>query len=109
MQPPARAGVNEASEVSLHALVDTFSLPVGLWMISRAHTESSFGQLKQLLLEMACEYPVPIRNYVRRHAMETINMIQEQFSNLRSREGMKKWNKVRKLAEFINHHQQTIG
>lgn len=82
---------------------------IGLWEVGVAHAESGVGKVEQLLLEEACEDEVVIRDDVRRHAMEMINVVEEELHHMRSGEGMDQGHKVCELAKLLNDHHNAIG
>jgi hypothetical protein len=64
-KPFRGTGVYRAPEKSFKALVEAFSLAVGLGMVGRAHQKLGVCQTEHLLPPLACEHFVTIGDVIR--------------------------------------------
>lgn len=109
MAPSSRAGVGETPEKRLQALIHTLSLPVRLGVVRRAHAEFGAGILEELLPEVACEDRITIRDDGPREAVERIDAMHVQKSNLSSCVRVGEWKKMRELGQLVNQNKDAVS
>jgi len=61
--------MDEATEVSFQALINPFSVSIGLWMVGTTHVQFSARQTKESLPQLTSEYAIPVSDNGQRHTM----------------------------------------
>lgn len=100
---------NKATQVALNLLVHSLSLTVRLWVVRRTHLQLNTSTLENLLPEVASENLIPIRDQGQRHAMQLVDSIHENVSNLSCSIRMTEGNKVSILCERIHKDNDGIS
>ena len=65
LNPLRWAGMNKATEERLQALINSFCLAIGLWMVGSTQLEGYIVELKQLFPESTDEYFITVSHYCR--------------------------------------------
>jgi hypothetical protein len=103
LTPFLQAGMNKAVEVCFEALVDPFSLPISLRMVSRAHPKLSSSQFEQFLPYFTGEDGILVRDHGLEHSMQAVDLIQEGHNHLRCDKRTEYWHKIRVARELVDY------
>ena len=105
--PLGWARVNKTTKESLKALIDMFSLAVGLGVVACAHAQRDPGQLEKLLPKCAGKDLISVGDYRLRQAVQLVYVIKENLGNAGSCKGMRESDEVAVLCELVNDYKDT--
>jgi hypothetical protein len=100
--------IDEDVKILLQLLVDSFGLPIHLWVICSQSCNSDRQQAVQLTSELSNKLDTSVQNHIPRQSMWLPHMVQEELCCSSSCDGGVRGDEVGSLRNQIHHIHDCI-